>query len=68
MSDIILDKMRKMGVPETRENYLQFAYFGNPPEHLGAEEEAELPEQFRQYPEEGADDNTGADSEVEDKA
>jgi len=46
-TDIVLDKMRKMGVPETRENYLQFAYLGNPPRRLGAEEERELPNEFR---------------------
>jgi len=46
-TDIVLDKMKKMEVPLTRENYLQFAYFGTPPKRLGPEEERELPNQFR---------------------
>ena len=47
MSDIVLDKMKESKIPMTRENYLQLAYFGNPPEQLDAEEEAQLPEQFQ---------------------
>jgi hypothetical protein len=35
--------MKKNGVPLTRENYLDYAYLGNPPPVLDAEEEAELP-------------------------
>ena len=31
----------------TREVYLELAYFGNPPDELGPEEEAELPEEFQ---------------------
>lgn len=41
--DPILEKMLKMSVPFTRENYLKFAYFGDPPAQLGPEEEAGLP-------------------------
>ena len=31
----------------TRQNYLDVAFMGTPPEILGAEEEAELPAEFR---------------------
>lgn len=44
MSDIVLDEMKKEGIPLTKENYLYIAYMGNPPEKLSAEEEAMLPE------------------------
>jgi len=47
MSDIVLDKMKQENIPLTRENYLALAYLGNPPEELGAEEEAELPEEIQ---------------------
>ena len=53
--DYVLDKMKESGIPMTRENYLALAYFGNPPEHLTAEQEAELPPQFRQTPKEEPD-------------
>lgn len=43
----IIEKLKKEGLPVTRENYLQFAYLGNPPEHLTAEEEDALPTQFQ---------------------
>jgi hypothetical protein len=45
--DAILDMMRRNGVPESRENYLALAYMGNPPAKLSAEEEFQLPNQFR---------------------
>src|SRR5215471_10816462 len=47
MMDCVLDWMKRMGVPLTRENYLDVAYLGNPPEELSAEEESELPEEFQ---------------------
>lgn len=47
MIDHTLEYMKKNNVPLTRENYLDYAYLGNPPEALDAEEEAQLPEQFR---------------------
>jgi len=40
---IVLDYMKKHNIPLTRENYLEIAYLGDPPEELGAEEEAEIP-------------------------
>lgn len=43
----VLEFMRKNGIPETRENYLEIAYMGTPPEELDAEEEAQLPPQFQ---------------------
>jgi hypothetical protein len=46
MSDAVVRLMEKANIPLTRENYLMVAYLGNPPEVLGAEEEAELPEWF----------------------
>ena len=45
--DIVLDKMKKENVPLTRDNYLAFAYLGNPPEELSAEEESQLPKEFQ---------------------
>jgi hypothetical protein len=53
MSDIVLNKMKEMGVEPTRKNYLDFAYLGTPPEKLSAEEEAMLPKGLR-------DDDTGS--------
>ena len=48
-----VEYMKKNGVPLTRENYLDYAYLGNPPSQLSAEEEAELPEELqRTEPEE----------------
>lgn len=44
---IVLDYMKKHNIPLTRENYLQIAYLGDPPEELGAEEEAEIPEEIQ---------------------
>ena len=42
-----LEYMKASGIPLTRERYLNLAYMGKPPEELGAEEEAMLPEMFR---------------------
>ena len=47
LMDSVLRFMKQHDVPVTRENYLDVAYLGNPPEELSAEEEAELPEQFQ---------------------
>lgn len=44
--------MKKAGIPLTRENYLNTAYMGNPPEEIGPEIEAMLPEEFRKKEEE----------------
>jgi hypothetical protein len=48
--------MKQDKIPLTRKNYLELAYFGNPPDELSAEEEAELPEQFRKMSEENSDE------------
>jgi hypothetical protein len=40
--------MQKNGIEVTRENYLFHAYLGDPPEVLGPEEEADLPEELRE--------------------
>lgn len=45
--DAVLEFMKQNGIPMTREDYLEIAYMGNPPAELDAEEEAQLPEQFR---------------------
>lgn len=45
--DAVIEKMKKESIPLTRENYLQFAYMGNPPEKLTAEEEDALPAEFQ---------------------
>jgi hypothetical protein len=47
MSQSILQFMEKHGIPMTREDYLDVLYMGTPPDVLDAEEEAELPPQFR---------------------
>jgi hypothetical protein len=47
MMDCVLDYMENHNIPLTRDNYLDLAYFGNPPAELSAEEEAELQEQFQ---------------------
>ena len=41
--DSIMDMLRSCNIPVTRENYLNLAYMGEPPEELSAEEEANLP-------------------------
>jgi len=46
-NDAVLDYMRKNRIKMTRKNYLNIAYFGNPPKRLSAEEEMDLPEQFQ---------------------
>jgi hypothetical protein len=42
MKDAVVDFMVKRGIPLTRDNYLDFAYLGNPPEELDAEEESQI--------------------------
>jgi len=39
--------MKRHNLPESRENYLALAYMSNPPAKLSAEEEFQLPNQFR---------------------
>jgi hypothetical protein len=46
-TDAILELMKRHNIPESRENYLSLAYMGNPPAKLSAEEEFQLPNQFR---------------------
>ncbi|MGH9699248.1 MAG: hypothetical protein ACRD52_07250 [Candidatus Acidiferrales bacterium] len=41
--DTVLELMKKHNVPLTRQNYLDIAYWGNPPEDTGGEIEAEIP-------------------------
>lgn len=46
-SDPIIELLDEYGIPVNRENYLNLAYLGEPPEELGAEQELALPEQVR---------------------
>jgi hypothetical protein len=48
--EIVIAKMRSLGVAETRENYLTFAFFGEPPEEIDAELESMLPRRFQLSP------------------
>ena len=47
MVDPVLALMKAYGAELTRENYLNWAFNGDPPAELSAEEEAQLPRQFR---------------------
>ena len=40
--DYVLEYMLKIGAPLTLEKYLEYAYFGNPPEEISAEVLAEI--------------------------
>ncbi len=48
--DHVQKAMKKCGVLPTRENYLIWAYLGDPPEELSAEEEYSLPEEYQINP------------------
>ncbi len=66
MSKAFMNVLKAYHVPENREEYLAFAYLGNPPEEdrdgeLPAELEAELPEKFQRR----ALDSPGASDEVQ---
>lgn len=54
MRDAILSIMRKLGIPLTRENYIQLAYLGRP--QLDAEAEANLPDELHDINDESATD------------
>lgn len=58
--DAVLEYMKQKNIPLTRERYLNLAYFGNPPEKLTAEQEAELPEEFQEF---HSEDGEPTDSE-----
>ena len=51
-TDSVLDFMKRNEIAETRENYLEIAFMGTPPEELDAEEEAELPLRLQKTKEE----------------
>ena len=42
-NDIVLQRMKEYNIPLTRQNYLDVAYMGNPPEEIGGEIEASIP-------------------------
>lgn len=44
----VLNHMVRVGIPLTRENYLDLAYMGKPPKELSAEEEMQIPEILRE--------------------
>ena len=46
-TDEILDFMRELGLPETRDQYLKVRFFGAVPEELDPEVERDMPAQFR---------------------
>jgi hypothetical protein len=48
--DCVSEHLKRKGIPLTRENYLFFAYLGDPPEELGVEEESMLPEEIQLNP------------------
>lgn len=54
-TDVVVELLHRAGVPLTRKNYLNMAYFGKPPKELSAEEEAELPEEIRKWREDGSE-------------
>jgi len=43
---MVLRLMIERGVPLTRQNYLDIAYMGNPPEEIGGEIEASIPKEI----------------------
>lgn len=44
--DMVLRLMIEKGVPLTRDNYLQIAYMGSPPDEIGGEIEASIPKEI----------------------
>ena len=46
-NDETLALMKEFKMPMTRETYLELAFMGEAPDELSAEQEADLPEQFR---------------------
>jgi hypothetical protein len=60
----------KNNIPLTRENYLNLAYLGNPPEELCAEEESMLPEMFQRHAGEQLERSTvvGTSSKMADRS
>ena len=46
--DGIIQLMKKAGLPMDRETYLELAFFGDAPEELSAEQEADIPEIFKE--------------------
>jgi hypothetical protein len=44
--NIILQRMKEYNVPLTRQNYLDMAYMGNPPDEIGGEIEASIPKEI----------------------
>ncbi len=48
--DPLIQIMKDHGIPITREHYLNLAYMGQVPDELGAEQEADLPEELQKPP------------------
>ena len=46
-NDGVLALMKRLNLPMTRDQFLELAFLGETPDELGAEEEADLPEQFQ---------------------
>ena len=49
LMDVVVELLKRAGVPVTRESYLRLAYFGRVPKELSAEEEAELPKELQDW-------------------
>jgi len=43
------NRSREAGIPITRENYIEVAYFREPPEEWTAEDEMQLPKQLQDW-------------------
>ena len=46
--DPLVSLMQRFGIPVSRESYLDLAYFGEAPEPLGAELEADMPPELQE--------------------
>lgn len=47
LQEALVSLMQRAGVPLTREAYLDLEFHGNPPEHLTAEQEMDMPASLR---------------------
>lgn len=45
--DPLVAFLKRHNIPVTRENYIDLAFLGDPPDPWTEEDEAELPEEFR---------------------
>ena len=58
----IEDKLKEIGLPDTREGFLQLNYLGDVPDHIDPEIEESFPEKYRlKKNDSNADDETTGD-------